>query len=132
MLTDRRDEDGILVAGGFHDDQGLAMGATAEEFANTAPWLPPLFAREEWREIVEALSLSPRQAQIIGLLIQGHKDKEISTALGISKSTVRTHLIETRQRLAADDRIGMAYRLFWTFRQHVEPKQYHWEHRPRR
>lgn len=105
------------------------MGANAEEIANTAPWLPPLFAGEEWREIVDALSLSPRQAQIIGLLIQGHKDKEISTALGISKSTVRTHLIETRQRIAAQDRIGMAYRVFWTFRQRVEPKQYAWIHR---
>jgi len=98
---------------------------------NTAgePWLPPLFADEEWREIVAALSLSPRQAQIVGLLIQGRKDKEIGAVLSISKSTVRTHLIETKARLDAEDRIGMIYRVFWTFRQTVEPKRYPWAYR---
>jgi DNA-binding NarL/FixJ family response regulator len=103
--------------------------AIAETIAAGEPWLPPLFADEEWREIVAALSLSPRQAQIVGLVIQGRKDKEIGAALSISKSTVRTHLIETKSRLAADDRIGMIYRVFWTFRQVVEPKRYPWSRR---
>ncbi|MBX9787809.1 MAG: helix-turn-helix transcriptional regulator [Pirellulales bacterium] len=76
-----------------------------------------------------ALSLSPRQAQIVGMVIQGRKDKEIGAALSISKSTVRTHLIETKARLAAEDRIGMVYRVFWTFRQLVEPKRYDWPNR---
>lgn len=74
-------------------------------------------------------ALSPRQAQIVGLLIQRRKDEEIGAALSISKSTVRAHLIETRARLAADDRIGLAYRVFWTFRQRVELKYYPWMHR---
>ena len=103
--------------------------AVAEGSTTGEPWLPPIFADEEWREIVSALALSPRQAQILGLLIQGHKDKEICAALAISKSTVRTHLIETKSRLAAADRIGLIYRVFWTFRQVVEPKQYRWAFR---
>ncbi len=100
--------------------------AIAEELADDAPWLPPLFAEQEWREIIGALSLSPRQAQIVGLILQGHKDKEIGSALGISKSTVRTHLVETKSRLAVTDRIGLVYHVFWTFRQIVEPKRYPW------
>jgi DNA-binding NarL/FixJ family response regulator len=103
--------------------------AIAEVITAGEPWLPPLFADEEWREIVAALSLSPRQAQIVGLLIQGRKDKEIGAALSISKSTVRTHLIETKARLAAEDRIDLIYRVFWTFRQRVELKRYSWAHR---
>lgn len=103
--------------------------SVAESITTGEPWLPPLFGNEEWREIVAALSLSPRQAQIVGLLIQGRKDKEIGAALSISKSTVRTHLIETKARLAADDRMELAYRVFWTFRQRVEPKRYTWSHR---
>jgi DNA-binding NarL/FixJ family response regulator len=103
--------------------------ASAETSAAGEYWLPPIFAVEEWREIVAALSLSPRQAQIVGLLIQGRKDKEIGAVLSISKSTVRTHLIETKARLDAEDRIGMIYRVFWTFRQRVEAKQYHWPYR---
>lgn len=105
------------------------MGAFAEESADDVPWIPPLFGSEEWREIVFALALSPRQAQIVGLILQGCRDKEISAALGISKSTVRTHLAETKARLRAEDRIGMAYRVFWTFRERVEPKRYPWIHR---
>ncbi len=42
---------------------------------------PPLFSADEWQRIVSMLALSPRQAQIVGLLIQGRKDKEIGAAL---------------------------------------------------
>jgi DNA-binding NarL/FixJ family response regulator len=105
------------------------MASVAEVCAAGEPWLPPLFSNEEWREIVAALSLSPRQAQIVGLLIQGRKDKEIGAALAISKSTVRTHLIETKARMAAEDRVELAYRVFWTFRCCVEPKRYAWTYR---
>jgi len=105
------------------------MASVADVCAEGEPWLPPLFSNEEWREIVAALSLSPRQAQIVGLLIQGRKDKEIGAALAISKSTVRTHLIETKARMAAEDRMELAYRVFWTFREIVELKRYPWAHR---
>lgn len=105
------------------------MAIVGEICTTGEPWLPPLFSNEEWREIIDALSLSPRQAQIVGLLIQGRKDKEIGAALSISKSTVRTHLIETKARMAAEDRVGLAYRVFWTFREIVEPKRYPWAHR---
>jgi len=90
------------------------------------PSLPPLFTPEEWCEIVSRLALSPRQAEVVGLVIQSHKDKEIASVLDISHATVRSHIGETKVRLAADDRIGLAYRVFWTFRHLIEPHRYPW------
>ncbi len=93
------------------------------------PSLPPLFSREEWYEIVQRLSLSPRQAEVVGLVIQSHKDKEIASVLDISHATVRSHICETKSRLVAEDRVGLAYRVFWTFRHLIEPHRYPWIHR---
>ena len=90
------------------------------------PSVPPLFSRQEWSEIVRCCDLSPRQAQVVGLVIQSHKDKEIAALLDISHATVRTHICKTKSRLVADDRVGLAYRVFWTFRHLIEPKRYPW------
>ena len=53
--------------------------------------------------------------------MQIRKDKEIVAVLDISPSTVRTHIGESKSRLAADDRVDMAYRIFWAFRYLIEP-----------
>lgn len=90
------------------------------------PSPPPLFSGEEWHEIVHRLALSPRQAQVVGLVIQSHKDKEIASLLDISHATVRTHICETKERILACDRVGLAYRVFWTFRHLIEPHRYPW------
>jgi DNA-binding CsgD family transcriptional regulator len=92
-------------------------------------WRPALFCPEEWRELVALSGLSPRQAQVVGLLIQSRQDKEIITALDISHATIRTHIKEAKERLEAKDRVGIAYQMFWKFRQVVEPKRYEWEFR---
>jgi DNA-binding NarL/FixJ family response regulator len=90
---------------------------------------PPLFCQEEWHELIACCGLSPRQSQIVGLVMQSRQDKEIIAALDISHSTVRTHIQEAKERLAARDRVGLAYRIFWSFRQTVESKRYPWEYR---
>lgn len=78
---------------------------------------PPLFSPEEWRAaIVGSLLLSPRQAQVIGLILQSKKDKEIAALLGITKRTVRAHIGESMRRLNAIDRVGLACRMFEAFR----------------
>ena len=77
---------------------------------------PPLFTDEEWRLIVASLMLSPRQAETVGLLMQSKTDKEIASSLGIAKRTVRTHLEESKFRLNAIDRVGLACRVFEGFR----------------
>jgi DNA-binding CsgD family transcriptional regulator len=77
---------------------------------------PPLFSREEWRRIVAHHMLSDQQAEILGLVIQGKRDKEISKLLGIAIPTVRSHLDECKLRLGVADRTILPYRSFETFR----------------
>ncbi|MBX9791042.1 MAG: helix-turn-helix transcriptional regulator [Pirellulales bacterium] len=86
---------------------------------------PPFLDQEEWRSIVVALLLSPRQAEVVGLVMQSKTDKEIAATLGISKRTVRTHLDESKSRLDAMDRVGLACRVFETFRQVSELRHRH-------
>jgi DNA-binding CsgD family transcriptional regulator len=81
---------------------------------------PPLFSLEEWRSLVAALMLSPRQAEVVGLVMQSKTDKEIASILGIGKRTVRTHLDESKSRLEAIDRVGLACRMFEAFRRQSE------------
>lgn len=83
---------------------------------------PPLFTTEEWRAIVRSLHLSTRQAQVVGLAIQSKKDKEIARILRIEETTVYSHLKIAKQRLHAIDRIGLAYRVFESFRGIVEKR----------
>lgn len=77
---------------------------------------PPMFSAEEWRRIVDSLTLSPRHAQVIGLIMQSKRDKEIASLLGISKATVRTYFDRCKRQLDAPDRIGIACRIFEAFR----------------
>lgn len=77
---------------------------------------PPFLAPEEWRRVVATLLLSPRQAEVVGLVMQSKSDKEIASILGISKRTVRTHLEQSKSRLDAIDRVGLACRVFEAFR----------------
>jgi DNA-binding NarL/FixJ family response regulator len=84
--------------------------------------VPPVFEFDEWQNITKNFALSPRQAQILGLVIQSHKDHEIVALLNIGKSTVRTHLLQTKKRLAAKDRVGLAYRVLVAFREVIETK----------
>lgn len=49
-------------------------------------------------------SLTPRQAEILALLADGHGNKEIRYRLGIAERTVRAHLTELFQQLGAHSR----------------------------
>jgi DNA-binding CsgD family transcriptional regulator len=86
---------------------------------------PPLFSPEEWRSVVASVMLSPRQAEVVGLVMQSKTDKEIAAILGIGKRTVRTHIEESKKRLAAIDRVGLACRVFEAFRQVSERRHRH-------
>jgi DNA-binding NarL/FixJ family response regulator len=77
---------------------------------------PPMFSADEWQRIVSYLALSPRQAEVAGLIMQSKKDKEIAVALSIVKRTVREHVTDLFLRLDASDRVGIACRVFEAFR----------------
>jgi DNA-binding NarL/FixJ family response regulator len=54
------------------------------------------------------ISLSRRQSQLIGLLVQGLKNKEIAAALGISEGTVKAYLTTLFEKVGAKDRFELA------------------------
>lgn len=56
------------------------------------------------RTATEALGVSPRQSDVLRLLIEGKSNKAISRDLGIAESTVKTHLETLYRKLDATSR----------------------------
>lgn len=52
-------------------------------------------------------SLSPREAQVAGLVAAGHADKWVGYALGLARSTVATHLQSALQKLGLPSRVAL-------------------------
>jgi DNA-binding CsgD family transcriptional regulator len=52
--------------------------------------------------------LSRRQSELVGLLTQGLKNKEIAAALGISEGTVKAYLTTLYEKVGARDRFDLA------------------------
>lgn len=57
---------------------------------------------------VRPLNLSRRQMQLIGLLVQGLRNKEIAALLGISEGTVKSYLTTLYERVGAKCRFELA------------------------
>lgn len=56
----------------------------------------------------QSVTLSKRQSEIVGLLVQGLKNKEIATQLGISEGTVKSYLTTLFEKVGAKDRFELA------------------------
>jgi len=54
------------------------------------------------------VQLSKRQSQLVGLLVQGLKNKEIAATLGISEGTVKAYLTTLYEKVGARDRFELA------------------------
>jgi DNA-binding NarL/FixJ family response regulator len=54
------------------------------------------------------VSLTPREAQLISLLVQGLRNKEIGSCLGITEGTVRIYLTKLFLKVGARDRFELA------------------------
>lgn len=76
-----------------------------------------LFSTDEWHELVDSLSLSPRQAQIGRYLCSGLSDKQIANVLQISVPTVRTHLSRLFLKFGVQDRHELVIIFFRHFRE---------------
>lgn len=66
-----------------------------------------LFSDGEWARTEQKLGLSPRQAQIIRLVLQGNADKQIAHKLNISLATVRTHMHRLFDKFDLHDRLEL-------------------------
>ena len=54
------------------------------------------------------VTLTKRQGQIVSLVSQGFKNKEIATAMGITEGTVKVYLYKLFRKLGMNDRLDMA------------------------
>lgn len=84
-----------------------------------------IFTESEWLEIVNELSLPPRQAGVMKYLFLGHSDKQIARELQISVPTVRTHLSRLFSRFDAQDRTELVLYVFRYFRKNSGANGYH-------
>ncbi len=91
------------VAGGAYliNERVLATPAVAARVLESFRTLTHEVAPE-----VEALfiPLSPREIEVLGVVAQGHSNKEIATLLGISDQTVKNHITSIMRKLAVNDR----------------------------
>ena len=66
------------------------------------------------RELMESMlaqtrvALTKRQGQIVSLVTQGFKNKEIASAMGITEGTVKVYLYKLFRKLGMNDRLDMA------------------------
>ena len=67
------------------------------------------------------IKLSRRQSQLIGLLVQGLKNKEIAASLGISEATVKAYLTTLFEKVGAKDRFELALFGLRNFRDLTSP-----------
>ncbi len=58
--------------------------------------------------MVSPSSLTPRELEILQLIVDGHTNQQIATTLGISEKTVKTHCSRLFQRLGVTDRTQAA------------------------
>jgi DNA-binding NarL/FixJ family response regulator len=68
----------------------------------------PLPPPEHSSLTLRAMTLTPRQQQICGLLRQGMSNKRIAAALGIGEGTVKNHITDIFRVLNATDRMQAA------------------------
>ena len=54
------------------------------------------------------VALSPRQSQLLSLLLRGLKNKEIATEMGLSVATVKAYLANLFEKVGAKDRFELA------------------------
>ena len=100
---------------------GVALGvrgfiSTTSSLENFGECLRTAARGEMWMEhsltmgllASRPVSLSKRQNELVGLLVQGLKNKEIATAMGISEGTVKAYLTTLYEKVGARDRFELA------------------------
>jgi DNA-binding NarL/FixJ family response regulator len=87
-----------MAAQGRQGDSGLMPGAAAGAGAPDS--------KTQVKELAEALS--PREMEVLNLLVSGQSNQEIADSLIISLATAKTHVRNILNKLAVDDRTQAA------------------------
>ncbi len=65
----------------------------------------------EWRRVCDRLRLTPKQAEVVALVLRGAADKKMAYELGVELCTVRTHLRRLYRKMGVQDRTDFIVRL---------------------
>ena len=79
-----------------------------------------LFSDGEWTRARQELGLSPRQTQIVKLVLQGSSDKQIAQELDIALATVRTHMRRLFSKFKLSDRLELTVLVLASLRGRVQ------------
>jgi len=60
---------------------------------------------------MDLTDVTPREEQVLDLLIQGKTNKEIAAALGLSPNTIRNYLSPLRDKTGCKNRVDLA--IWW-------------------
>ena len=90
---------GYIIKGMSHE---TLVDALRRAHAGTR-FLPPPVARS-LADRTPNSDLSPREREVLSLMVHGKSNKEIATALGITEATVKCHVSVILMRLEANDR----------------------------
>lgn len=121
MLTSHEEETEIIAALSCGADGYCIKGTSLTQLISAiavvqegAVYLDPQIARaviahlQPPRLKVSEIVLSPRELEILQLLVEGHSNPEIAAILYISLSTVKAHIRSIMNKLAVDDRVQAA------------------------
>ncbi len=62
----------------------------------------------EWPRGTRSIRLTRRESDLVALLVQGMKNKEIAATLGLTEGTVKVYLCKLFQKVGAKDRFELA------------------------
>lgn len=92
----------LTLDGMMYVPPSLAELTAEDGVAMTAPPAPNVSAESE------AVPLTPRQQQVLELLVQGRSNKQIARALGLGEGTVKIHMAALFRNLGVANRAAAA------------------------
>jgi len=89
--------------------------AEGERSFSSQPVTASFLSDEIWRLLAQELRLSSREAEVVRLLVGGHREVDVADALSISSHTVHTYLARIYRKLQVNNRCDVVLRLFEAF-----------------
>ncbi len=94
----------LVFAGGIHLPPAVFGHPASRDAA-------PRSSAPAGREAMARLGLTPRQSEVLELLVQGLTNKHIATRLGLSEATVKTHVAASLRALNVRNRTQAVFAL---------------------
>jgi two-component system nitrate/nitrite response regulator NarL len=109
LMADSLEPDGIVLK---TSDPGLLLECM-EQVRRNIRWVDPEIAdrtREAKDRALSAPSLTPRERELIELVRQGLRNRDIAAQLGVTEGTVKVYLHAIFDKLGVDNRTELAMR----------------------